>query len=112
MDNTRKKSAAGNHSSASDAERRRIGRIVADERGNKTLSWYDAPADYKRDVLEIEGEPGVLTIKKAAPTFDPYARGELPQAKKAAAPKKDLKKLSEWIKLMRDMEERKKKGEV
>jgi len=112
MDSTRKKSANRNDTSGSDAERRRVARIVHDDRGNKTLSWYDAPANYKREVLELEDEPGALSIKKAPVTFDPYARAELPEAKKKAAPaKKDLKKLSEWIKLMRDLEERKKQGD-
>ena len=111
MDNTRKKPTSRNNTPVSDAERRRVGRIVRDDRGNATLSWYDAPANYKRDVLELEDEPGALSIKKAAPTFDPYSRADLPEAKKAAGPKKDLKKLSEWIKLMRDLEDRKRKDE-
>ncbi len=94
-----------------DAERRRIGRIVHDDRGNASVDWHDAPADYKRQVFEIEEEPGGLSIQKAPRTFDPYSRDTLPEPKKTAAPKKDLKKLSEWIKMMRELEERKRRGE-
>jgi hypothetical protein len=95
-------------------ERRRIGRIVHDERGNATLDWWDAPADYRRPVLEIESESHGLAIQKAPRTFDPYACATAPEQKKTAAggPRKDLRKLSEWIKLMRDLEERKRRGEV
>jgi hypothetical protein len=97
---------------ASDAERRRIGQIVHDDRGNASVNWHDAPSDYKRQVLEIEEEPGVLAIEKAPRTFNPYETTTLPEPKKSAGPKKDLKKLSEWIKLMRDLEERKRSGEM
>ena len=114
MDIFKKKppAAVNGGSVTTDAERRRIGRIVHDDRGNASVDWHDAPADYKRQVFEIEEESGGLSIQKAPRTFDPYSRGTLPEAKKAAAPKKDLKKLSEWIKMMRDLEERKRRGEV
>jgi hypothetical protein len=96
-------------------ERRRIGRIVHDERGNASLAWWDAPADYRRPVLEIESESSGLAIQKAPRTFDPYACATPPEQKKTAAggpPRKDLRKLSEWIKMMRELEERKRRGEV
>ena len=95
-------------------ERRRIGRIVHDDRGNASLAWWDAPADYHRPVLEIESESSGLAIQKPPRTFDPYACATPPEQKKTAAagPRKDLRKLSEWIKLMRDLEERKRRGEV
>jgi hypothetical protein len=95
-------------------ERRRIGRIVHDERGNASLAWWDAPADYRRPVLEIESESSGLAIQKAPQTFDPYACATPAEKKKteAAGPRKDLRKLSEWIKMMRDLEERKRRGEV
>lgn len=94
-----------------EAERRRIGRVVHDERGNASVSWRDAPADHKRHVLEVLGE-GSLSLKSDE-TFDPYAR---PKAEaKARVPsgntmRTDLRKLSEWIKLMRELEERKRNG--
>jgi len=118
MDTSRKKSFdSGRHETAGQTmgnnEWRRIGRIVHDERGNARLDWWDAPADYRRPVLEIESEPHGLAIQKAPQTFDPYARATPPEpSNKASAPRKDLRKLSEWIKMMRDLEERKRRGEV
>ena len=76
------------------------------------MDWRDAPSDYRRPVFEIESEPYGLSIEKAPRTFDPYSCATPPEPKKSAAPRKDLRKLSEWIKLMRDLEERKRKGEV
>jgi hypothetical protein len=108
MHNSRKKQPAAHASSlASAMERRRIGRIVHDDRGNASVDWLDAPSDYERQVLELEDAPGALSIKKAPRTFDPYANATLPEPKKTAAPRKDLRKLSEWIKMMRELEERK-----
>jgi hypothetical protein len=113
MDTSRKKSiTSGRHDAAGNPERRRIGRIVHDDRGNASVDWCDAPSDYKRPVLEIESEDQGLAIQKAQRTFDPYSRATPPEPKKAAAPRKDLRKLSEWIKMMRDLEERKRRGEV
>jgi hypothetical protein len=110
MDTSRKKrpaaAVATGSTNTSDAERRRIGRIVHDDRGNASVSWHDAPSDYKRQVFELEENPGALAIQKAPRTFNPYETVTLPE------PKKDLKKLSEWIKMMRDLEERKRRGEV
>lgn len=115
MDTFKKKSsvAVNGRGESTEAERRRIGRIVHDERGNARVDWHDAPADYQRQVFELEDQPGPLSIQKPARTFDPYECATLPETnKKPAAPKKDLKKLSEWIKLMRDLEERKRRGEL
>ena len=117
MDTFRKKPSAApaavdGRGVKTDTERRRIGRIVHDDRGNARVDWLDAPSDYKRQVFEIEEEPGGLSLQKAPQTFDPYACATLPEPKKSTAPKKDLKKLSEWIKMMRDLEERKRNGEL
>jgi hypothetical protein len=113
MDTSRKKSFAdGRHDAAGNSERRRIGKIVHDDRGNASVDWRDAPSDYKRPVLEVESEDRGLVIQKAPRTFDPYSRTTPPEPKKAAGPRKDLRKLSEWIKMMRDLEERKRRGEV
>jgi hypothetical protein len=95
-----------------------MGRIVHDDRGAASVEWRDAPDDYERPVLKIEGT-GVaappLSIKNDD-TFNPYDRapegGRAGPPPRAASGKRDLKKLSEWIKLMREMEERKKKGET
>jgi len=88
-------------------ERRRIGRIVHDDRGNASVDWLNAPKDYRREVLELADAPGVLALEKAPRTFNPYECVKLPEPKKSAAPRKDLRKLSEWIKMMRELEERK-----
>jgi hypothetical protein len=119
METSRKKSfVSERHEAAApkmdNSERRRIGRIVHDDRGNASLSWWDAPADYVRPVLEIESESSGLAIQKAPRTFDPYACATPVEKKKtvAAEPRKDLRKLSEWIKMMRELEERKRQGEV
>ena len=81
------------------------------------MKWYDAPSDYKRQVLELESdEPhsGGLSLEVAPQSFDPYSRGRPPEPKKKGtpAPRTDLRKLSEWIKMMREREELKAKGEV
>jgi hypothetical protein len=115
MDTLKKKpsAAVNGRSVTTDAERRRIGRIVHDDRGNASVDWLDAPTNYQRQVFEIEEESGGLSIQKPPQTFDPYSCDKLPETtRKAAGPKKDLRKLSEWIKMMRDLEERKRKGEI
>ncbi len=115
MDSSRKKPSPPpiGPKTSDTAERRRIARIVHDDRGNASVDWLDAPSDYEREVLEIEGERAApLSIQTAPRTYDPYTCGKLPEPKRDAAPRKDLKKLSEWIKMMRELEEKKRKGEV
>jgi hypothetical protein len=112
-------------------ERRRIGQIVHDERGSASVEWRDAPRDHERQKLEIEKTEGSgrgdsklrngfnPTLEVCTDdTFNPYDRspdtfsgkpGTLAGPK--AGSKRDLKKLSEWLKLMRAMEERKKNGD-
>lgn len=95
-----------------DAERRRIGQVVHDERGNASVSWHDAPADHERPVLELLGNPGLAL--KVEETFNPYARGGLRRELRApngGTARTDLRKLSEHIKLMRALEERKRNGD-
>jgi nitric oxide reductase activation protein len=95
-------------------ERRRIGRIVRDERDTASVEWVDAPADYGRVPLSIEGTlpPGV---KRAHKGYNPYETTSSNKARATAPEKKpvkrDLRKLSEWIKQMRELEERKKRGD-
>jgi hypothetical protein len=112
MENSRKKAlqVARTDSFGGDAERRRVSRIVHDDRGNASVDWLDAPSDYHRQVFEIEGEPGALSVQQRPRTFNPYECSTVPEPKKAMAPKKDLRKLSEWIKMMRDLEEKKRTG--
>ena len=85
-----------------------MGAVVHDERGNASVSWRDAPADYERPVLEVLGNPK-LTLK-CEDSYDPYAR----RATRAGGSSRrtDLRKLSEWIKLTRELEERKSRGEA
>jgi hypothetical protein len=95
-------------------DRRRFGRIVHDERGAASVEWRRAPDDHDRPVFRIEGsgvkEP--LSLQNED-TYDPYDRKPVrsPDERPAKGGKRDLRKLSEWVKLMRAMEERKKRGE-
>jgi hypothetical protein len=107
---------------------RRIGQIVHDDRGSASVEWRDAPGNYERQKFEIE--PGATTgrgdsklrrgfeprieLERPEDTFNPYDRKVVPGAapvEAAKGGKRDLKKLSEWLKLMKAMEERKKDGE-
>lgn len=94
-----------------EAERRRIGLVVHDERGNASVSWRDAPADHQRPVLELLGDAKLAV--QAEETFDPYARGGIRRETQRAgggSARTDLRRLSEHIKLMRALEERKRNG--
>jgi len=86
-------------------ERRRIGTVVHDDRGNASVSWRDAPENLERPVLEVLGDPA-LTLKNEE-SFDPYARGGKGPGG-GNGTRTDLRKLSEWIKMMRELEARKK----
>ena len=92
-----------------------------DERGSASVKWRDAPLDHERHKLEIEDTQGSsrddsklrggLTLEaRNKDTFNPYDRSPDPSGGPKAG-KRDLKKLSEWVKLMRAMEERKKTGD-
>jgi hypothetical protein len=94
------------NSAAPPAERRRIGTVVHDDRGNASLKWRDAPADHNRPVLEVLGEPS-LSIKNEE-SYDPYARRAPRDGGNGT--RTDLRKLSEWIKMMRELEARKRYG--
>jgi hypothetical protein len=85
------------------AERRRIGTVVHDNRGNASVEWRAAPANHERAVLELQGEEH-LTLKTEETSYDPYARNRA--LKGARGARTDLRKLSEWIKMMRVLEER------
>jgi hypothetical protein len=99
--------------------RRRISRIVHDHKGNATVEWLDAPADYERQKFEIEGatpaaapKHGLKTGSLAIQNDDshhPYMR--IPESERNRTPgqKTDLRKLSAWIKMMRSLEEAKKR---
>jgi hypothetical protein len=89
-----------------DAERRRIGKVVHDDRGNASVKWLDAPSDYQRPVLELAGDS--VPARKPEEAFNPYAHGAARST--ATSTRTDLRKLSEWIKMMRELEERKRNG--
>jgi hypothetical protein len=97
-----------------EAERRRVAKVIHDDRGNATVRWRDAPRDHERAVLEILDTPGLAI--KADEAYDPYAKHRPPRHSSGKAPgggtqrtRTDLRKLSEWIKQMRELEERKNK---
>jgi len=105
--------------SAESANRRRLGKIVHDDRGCASLEWLDAPENYVRPVLELEDggkaqsrvkivreRERPLSIAKQD-AFNPYQRS-VPEAPAAGGgARRDLRKLSNWIKMMREIEERK-----
>jgi len=102
---TKKKPAVPEH--IPEAERRRIGTVVHDDRGNASVNWRDAPGDFERPVLEVLGDPA-LSIKSDE-SHDPYAHREA-RPSSGNTTRTDLRKLSEWIKMMRELEERKRNG--
>jgi hypothetical protein len=101
VSNNRKKQLP--QDAAQSAERRRMGKVVHDDRGNASVEWRAAPADHERQVLEVAGEG--LTLKREEVSYDPYSCN---RPRKAGGGKRpDLRKLGEWIKQMRELEERK-----
>jgi len=115
MDNRKNKPLlAGSPDKDGAAERRRLAKIVHDDRGNARVEWQDAPHALERVTLSIDGEPGLRT----GGGYNPYERGAGGFAGPAHDPtvsarpqKRDLRKLSEWIKQMRELEARKQRGE-
>ncbi len=108
MDDTnRKRPPQESTAAVSDTERRRIGLVVHDDRGQASVEWRDAPDDYERPVLEVLGNPQLAL--KSEETYDPYARhtATYPRTGPGSTSRTDLRKLSEWIKMKRELEERK-----
>ena len=103
-----------------ECERRRMSRIVHDHKGTATVEWHDAPADYERPLLALEehtrgrgtgqSDAGSLTVE-SRDSHNPYMR--IPEAERKRPPggRTDLRKLSAWIKMMRELEEAKKRNE-
>jgi len=93
------------------AERRRVGLVVHDDRGNASVSWRDAPADYERPVLEVLGNNNTgLSIKSDETSYDPYANRTPERRASGSSGRTDLRKLSEHIKRMRELEARKRES--
>ena len=79
----------------------------------RRVEWVDAPADYDRVPLSIEGtlpRGAAARPERLQPVRDGLAeQGRAAPDKRPA--KRDLRKLSAWIKQMREIEERKKRGD-
>jgi hypothetical protein len=96
-------------------DRRRIGRVVHDDRGVASVEWVDAPGKLaERPKLAIEDATPTASSERG---YDPYgrppaARGPTSGVSPNRPPaRRDLRKLSEWIKKMRELEARKQRGE-
>ncbi|MBW4050338.1 MAG: hypothetical protein HIU85_02590 [Proteobacteria bacterium] len=93
-------------------ERRRLSRVRHDERGNAYVEWVDAPAELvERPKLEIAREPWEMQMEEERKACDPYsnASGSNPKST-GTTTRTNLRQLSEWIKMMRELEERKRGG--
>ena len=90
------------------AERRRVGAVVHDDRGNASVEWRAAPANHERPVLEVQREER-LTLKTDETSYDPYARNR--PLSRGGRKRTDLRRLSEWIKQMRELEGRRRDGD-
>ena len=96
---------------------RRLSRIVHDHKGNAKVEWLDAPANHQRQKFEIEStatrlkalDTGSLAMERDEDTFNPYMRIPENERKRTPGQKTDLRKLSAWIKMMRELEEAKKR---
>jgi hypothetical protein len=114
-------SAQGQSETTAQGARRRLSRIVHDHKGTARVEWQDAPPDHVRQVFEIEGaraspsgtgrslDTGSLAVN-SEDTHNPYMR--IPEADRQRGPngRTDLRKLSAWIKMMRELEEAKKRN--
>jgi hypothetical protein len=88
---------------APQTERRRKATVVHDDRGNASIEWRAAPAAEERPVFEVQGGER-LAVKSEDISYDPYASKGQPRS---GGTRTDLRRLSEWIKLMRELEQRK-----
>lgn len=92
-------------------ERRRLSRVRHDDRGNAYVEWLEAPAELvERPKLEIQREPWELQLDPQGASGDPYASAAGAARKTGNTTRTDLRQLSEWIKMMRELEERKRSG--
>lgn len=97
----------------STGERRRLSRVRHDDRGNAYVEWVDAPADLvSRPKLELQREPGELQLDTQRSAYNPYANDTGGARKSGNTTRTDLRKLSEWIKMMRELEERRRSDET
>ncbi len=89
----------------STAERRRLSQIRHDDRGNAYVEWVDAPAELvERPKLEIQRERLELQLDSGQSACNPYSNDAGAARKTGNTTRTDLRKLSEWIKMMRERE--------
>jgi hypothetical protein len=114
LDASRKKNEGGDsRKTDSSGERRRLSRVRHDDRGNAYVEWMDVPAELvKRPKLEIQDESTELQLETPQGSCDPYSNrsGAARTKSSGNTSRTDLRKLSEWIKMMRELEERKRAG--
>lgn len=93
-------------------ERRRLSRVRHDDRGNAYVEWVEAPAELvERPKLEIAREPWEMQLDAERTACDPYSNGSgLARKSTGNTTRTNLRQLSEWIKMMRELEERKRNG--
>ena len=92
-------------------ERRRLSRVRHDDRGNAYVEWVDMPAELvERPKLEIQREPGEWQANPERGAYDPYANASGVARKSGNTTRTNLRQLSEWIKMMRELEDRKRNG--
>jgi hypothetical protein len=101
---------------APDHERRHVRGIEHDHKGTAKLQWYDEAADHERRLLELEDkthvrpgsarklDTGGLSLRNDD-SFDPYTRVPDGDRKRSPAGRTDLRRLSAWIKMMRELEQ-------
>jgi hypothetical protein len=111
--------------SGANAGQRRLSRVVHDERGNARIEWIEESAGRLLDgrvPLEILDDgpaargAGAFQPHKIEKGWNPYQpvaqhKSEPERRGTGTTTRTDLRKLSEWIKLKKEMEERKLRGE-
>jgi hypothetical protein len=113
-------SASPEGESTPDHERRFMRGVVHDHKGTAHLQWYEAQQDYERQLLELEDktrsakpgshklDTGGLSVKEDD-SFDPYTRRPETERKRERGTRTDLRRLSAWIKMMRELEQARKR---
>ena len=100
------------------ANRRRVSQIVHDDRGNARVEWIDAGhagVPIERAPLSIESTPArgdnaKLTVERKRAAVSIRTRASAPRtfpSPRSRQSRRDLRKLGEWIKLKRELDERK-----